>query len=225
MKLARKWISKFLPLTEHRAIIFTTTTRTLGRSEKQKELALKRFQESREGTRQYIHKFGPINNMLKKLRAMNQTPDAAKTIRPPAYIIRRIITSTLRINIKLIVILLLISAITQTHAARTHHTWNRQDMLGDNLGPGLHPHTFRITSTNIGGGMFSNLAAASVPTTQSDPPPTPIIENKDTKRKKKSIKKDRDTKFIPAHKFTAAMQQQDDLNTNNSTIPGGIRKI
>ena len=58
-------------------------------------------------------------------------------------------------------------------------------MIGDNLGPGLHPHTFRITSTNIGGGMFSNLTAASVPTTESDPPPIPIIKNKDTKQKKK----------------------------------------
>ena len=145
---------------------------------------------------------------------MNQTPDAARTIRPPAYIIRRIITSTLRINIKLIVILLLISAITQTHAAKTHHTWNKQDMLGDNLGPGLHPHTFRITSTNIGGGLFSNLAAASVPTTESDPPPTAIIEDKDTRKKKKNTKKDKEMIFIPSHKFTAAMQQQDDLNTN-----------
>ena len=120
---------------------------------------------------------------------MNQTPEAARTIRPPAYIIRKIITSTLRINIKLIVIILLISAITQTHAAKTHHTWNKQDMLGDNLGPGLHPHTFRITSTNIGGGMFSNLAAASVPTTESDPPTIPIIKNKDTKKKKRKTHK------------------------------------
>ena len=63
--------------------------------------------------------------------------------------------------------------------------------------------------------MFSNLAAASVPTTESDLLPIPIIKNKDTKKKKKeNTKKDKDIRFIPAHKFTAAMQQQDDLNSN-----------
>ena len=103
--------------------------------------------------------------------------------------------------------------ITQSHATNPYHTWNRQNMLGDNISPCAHPNSFRITSTNMSGGMFSQLQAASVPTTYEDPP-SPIIDSTINKTKRRMRKKEVNTRYIPAHKFTAAMQQQADLHTN-----------
>ena len=83
--------------------------------------------------------------------------------------------------------------IVPTTGHKTHFSWEKENMVGDYIKPGAHTGTFRITSNNQSGGLFSSLAAAL----------TPIIDDENKKNK-----------GLCAHKFTASMQQSDDLHTD-----------
>ena len=139
--------------------------------------------------------------ILKKLRMIKSLliphTETTKTLHTINAMCIQIIRS-FRPTIKLFIPVLFLMIITQTHATNPYHTWNRRNMLGDRITPCAHPNSFRITSTNMNGGMFSQLPAASVPTTYEDPP-SPIIDSTIRKTKRKMRGKDVNTRFIPAH--------------------------
>ena len=205
--ILRKLASLLVPLPSQRVIILTTTTQN--RSPTQTTLARSRFVDSPTGTTRARNKalrhIKPLKPLLRKLAALQtsttphpSTPNHAHSLSLSCLV------RALRPSIKLFTIFLFLSAITQTHTLKPlHHTWNKQDMLGDGIKPGPHPHTFRITSTNVSGGLYSMIPAASVPTTEDD-------ETEARKGKKNG----KTRKFVPSHKFTAFCKQQSDLDTN-----------
>jgi hypothetical protein len=170
LRVLRALIYKFIHITSHRAVVFTLTTRNLKRSQTQQNLAAKRFNDTLEGVKQIRSRNRRILKKLKFIKSLFQPhTETPKTLLSKKSMCIQIIRS-LRPTKNLMIAVLFLVIITQSHATNPYHTWNRQNMLGDNISPCAHPNSFRITSTNMSGGMFSQLQAASVPTTYEDPP-------------------------------------------------------
>ena len=154
LRIIRALIFRFILITSHRAVVFTLTTKNLKRSITQQTLAAKRFEETSEGTKQTRNQNRRILKKFKKIMSLS-IPEARTPITLPTIntMCRQILRS-FRPTIRLFTVILFLMIITQTHATNPYHTWNRQNMLGDKITPCAHPNSFRITSTNMNGGMF-----------------------------------------------------------------------